>query len=54
MERILSIVKIPNTLHKCQLQIDHLDQMIFANKNWLLNPRVGRLKHSDLVGACEA
>jgi hypothetical protein len=52
MERILSIVEVPITLPKCQLQIDHLDhldQMIFVNKNWL-----GCLKLSNLVGACEA
>jgi hypothetical protein len=41
MEQIFSIARILIALKNCQLQINHLNQMIFANKNWAINPRVG-------------
>jgi hypothetical protein len=36
---------------KMLLQIDHLDQLIFVNKNWPYNPRAAYSIPSNLAGA---
>ncbi len=41
-------------MFKCQLQIDHLEKMIFVNKNWPHDPCIGCSKLSNFTSACEA
>jgi hypothetical protein len=52
-ERIVSISGLLITLKRCQLQIDNLDKLIFAHKNWPFDLHVGCLKPFDLATICE-
>ncbi len=40
-ERIFSLVGIVTNLKRCHLQSDNLNKIIFINKNWPSDPRVG-------------
>jgi hypothetical protein len=53
MERFFPIVRVLSALHRCQLQTNHLDQMIFVNKNWPFDLRIGCFKPFNLANACE-
>ncbi len=48
------IARILIALERCQLQTNHLNQMIFVNKNWLVDPRVGCFQPSNFVSARKA
>jgi hypothetical protein len=53
MDMFFPIVRVLSALHKCWLQIDHLDQMIFVNKNQPFDLKIGCSKPFDLASACE-
>jgi hypothetical protein len=39
----LSLARILTNLKRCHLQSDNLDKIIFVNKNWPSDPRVGTI-----------
>jgi hypothetical protein len=41
IERFFSLVRILRNLRRRHLQSDNLDKIIFVNKNWPSDPRVG-------------
>jgi hypothetical protein len=53
IECILFIVGILIALHRCHVQMNNMDKLIFVNKNWLFNPQFGYLKPIDFAFACE-
>ncbi len=50
---ILLIVGILIALHRCHVEINNMDKLIFVNKNWLFNPQFGYLKPIGFAFACE-
>jgi hypothetical protein len=48
-KRILSLVGIFTNLKRCCLQIENLKKLIFVNKNWPNDPRIGCKSPSNLV-----
>ncbi len=49
IERIFSFTRILTNLKKCRLQIENLEKLIFINKNWPNDPRIGWKSPSNLV-----
>ncbi len=48
-KRIFSLVGILTNLRRCHLQIENLKKLIFVNKNWPNDPRIGCKSPSNLV-----
>jgi hypothetical protein len=48
-KNIFSLVGILTNLRKCRLQIENLEKLIFVNKNWPNDPRIGCKSPSNLV-----
>jgi hypothetical protein len=53
-KNIFSIARILISLYRCHFQINNIEKIIFATKNWPIDSHVGYLKHLDLVSSCEA
>jgi len=51
--RIFSLVGTLTNLKRCTLQIDNLDKLIFLNKNWPNDPRVGSYLPCNLIELIE-
>jgi hypothetical protein len=49
IERIFSLVGIFTNLKRCHLQTKNLEKLIFFNKNWLNDFRIGCKSPSNLV-----
>ncbi len=52
-KRLLSLVDILKNLKRCHLQTDNLKKLIFVNKNWPNDPRVGCKSPFNLVKLIE-
>ncbi len=48
-QRIFSLTSILTNLKGCQLQLENFKNLIFVNKNWLNDPRIGCKTSSNLV-----
>jgi hypothetical protein len=48
-QRIFSLSNILTNLKGCQLQLENFKNLIFINKNWLNDPRIGGKTSSNLV-----
>jgi hypothetical protein len=48
-QRIFSLNNILTNLKGCQLQLENFKNLIFVNKNWLNDPRIGCKTSSNLV-----
>jgi hypothetical protein len=48
-KRLLSLVDILTNLKRCHLQTDNLKKLIFVNKNWPNDLRVGCKSPSNFV-----
>jgi hypothetical protein len=49
IKSIFSLVGVLINFKRCHLQTENLKKLIFANKNWLNNPRIGCKSPSNLV-----
>ncbi len=49
MKGIFSLIEIFIRLRKCHLQLNNLDKLIFVNKNWPNDFKVGCKYFSNLV-----
>jgi hypothetical protein len=49
VERIFSLIGIFIDLRRCHLQTENLEKLIFVNKNWSNEPRIGCKSPSNLV-----
>jgi hypothetical protein len=48
-KRIFSLARILTSLKKCHFQSENLDKLIFVNKNWPADPRIGCKSPSSFV-----
>jgi hypothetical protein len=48
MNKVFSLIRIFTSLRRC-LQSKNLDKMIFVNKNWFNDPKIGCKSRSSLV-----
>jgi hypothetical protein len=48
-KEFFSFARILTNLKKCRLQIENLEKLIFINKNWPNDPRIGWKSPSNLV-----
>jgi hypothetical protein len=53
IERIFSSIGILTSLKRCHLQSKKLDKLIFVNKNWPNDPRIGCKSTLSLVDFIE-
>jgi hypothetical protein len=53
IEKIFSLVRILTSFRRCCLQPKKLDKLIFVNKNWFNDPRIGCKSPSSLVELIE-
>jgi hypothetical protein len=49
IERIFSLVGILTNFRRCCLQTKKLEKLIFVNKNWSNDPRIGYKSPSNLL-----
>jgi hypothetical protein len=49
IERFFSLARILSNLRRCHLQIENSEKLIFVNKNWPNDPRIGCKFPSNLV-----
>jgi hypothetical protein len=52
-ERIFSLTSILSSLRRCHLQLENLDKLIFVNKNWPNDSRIGCKSPFSLVDFIE-
>jgi hypothetical protein len=53
IQNVYFLAGILTTLRRCHLQIEKLDKLIFINKKWPSNLRIGCVKPIDLASTCE-
>ncbi len=49
IDRIFSLVGILTNLRRCRLKTENLKKLMFVNKNWSNNPKIGCKSPSNLV-----
>jgi hypothetical protein len=53
IKRFFSTTRLLSALWRCCLQIEHLDGLIFVNKNWPFYSCIGCLEPIDFANVCE-
>jgi len=53
IEKIFCLVRILTSFRRCCLQPKNLDKLIFVNKNWFNDPRIGCKSPSSLIELIE-
>ncbi len=53
IERLFSLTRIITSLRRCHLQSKNLDKLIFVNKNWQNDPKIGCKCLSSLADIIE-
>jgi len=53
-KRIFSLARILTSLKRCCLQLENLDKLIFVNKIWPNDPKIGCKSPSSLADSIES